>query len=109
VASLVLARRSGNFLRELWIFYTARRRRKQFLFFGGHNGAIYTHFLHSPPQAKKIGFFLGQNGAIYTHFGFFWGQNAAIYTHLGILGGQNATICTHLGGKMLPNIHISGI
>jgi hypothetical protein len=37
----------------------------------GQNGAIYTHFLHSLPQAEtNLGFIWGQNGAIYiyTHF-----------------------------------------
>jgi hypothetical protein len=98
-------------LREPWIFYTAAGG-NNFVFLGAHIYTfftqpaadekkfgffgvkmvpyiLHTHFLHSPPQAKKFGVFGGQNGAIYTHFGeFFLGQNAAIYIHLGFFLGS---------------------
>jgi len=74
--------------RENTGFFTkpATGEKNLFLFEGGQNGAIYTHFLYSPPQAKTIWlFFLGGN--IYTFWDcFFLGegggvQNSAIYTH----------------------------
>jgi len=118
---------SGKFLREYWIFYTARRRRKNSEVLG----------VKMMPHIHILGFFWDQNGAIYTHF-FFCGQNAARYTHFrrflvkmlpyiytfwGFLGskccnihtfvsffwGQNDTIYTHFGFffiKMLLYIHI---
>ena len=61
---------NGKFLREYWIFYTARRRRKNSEVLG----------VKMMPHIHILGFFLDQNGAIYTHF-FFCGQNAARYTH----------------------------
>ena len=61
---------SGKFLREYWIFYTARRRRKNSEVLG----------VKMMPHIHILGFFWDQNGAIYTHF-FFCGQNAARYTH----------------------------
>jgi hypothetical protein len=95
VASLVLAAAGGNFLREHWIFYRACRRQKQLFFFffgGGQNGHIYTgmHIFYIVAGEKNFVFFGGQNRAIYTHFlhspaqtktilGCFWCQNGAIY------------------------------
>ncbi len=42
------------------------------VYFGGSNGAIYTHFV----------FWGGQNAAIYTHFENYFGQNSFLYTHI---------------------------
>ena len=106
------------------IFYTTRRRRKQFCFLGIQNGAIYTFFTQ-PAQVKIFGGFLGQNDIIYTHFGFFlrskwchiytlffflrskccktytflsvFGQNVTIYIHICFcFFGQNAATYTYL-------------
>ena len=104
---------SGKFLREYWIFYTARRRRKNsevlgvkmmphihiLGFFWDQNGAIYTHFFFAIKMLQDIHIFVGfwsKCYHIYTHFGFFWDQNAATYTHL----------CPFLGVKMIPYMHI---
>ena len=104
---------SGKFLREYWIFYTARRRRKNsevlgvkmmphihiLVFFWDQNGAIYTHFFFAVKMLQDIHIFVGLWSKcyhIYTHFGVFWDQNAATYTHL----------CPFFGLKMIPYIHI---
>ena len=98
------------------IFYTARRRRKQFCFLGGQNGAIYipVHLLHSPPQAKKFGGFLGQNDAIYIHiWGIFFGVKMLPYIH--ILGFFLVKMLAYIhilvgfGVKMLPYIYTFGV
>ena len=105
---------SGKVLREYWIFYTARRRRKKSevlgvkmvpyihilgFFLRSKWCHIYTFsFLRS--KCCKIYTFssvFGQNATIYIHIlGFFWDQNAATYTHL----------CPFFGVKMIPYIHI---
>ena len=89
---------SEKFLREYWIFYTARRRRKNSEVLGVKMMPhIHIFFLRS--KCCKIYTFssvFGQNATIYTHLGVFWGQNAATYTHL----------CPFFGVKMIPYIHI---
>ena len=117
---------SEKVLREHWIFYTARRRRKNSEVFG----------VKMMPYIHILVFFWDQNVAIYTHLFFFCGQNAARYTHfrrllvkmlpyiyiLVFFGGkmlqyidicvvfwvQNATIYTHFGffGRQNAAIHI---
>ena len=122
---------SGKVLREYWIFYTARRRRKNsevlgvkmmphihiLGFFWDQNGAIYTHFFLRSKCCKIYTFssVFGQNATIYIHILVFFGIKMLQHIHIICVGfgDQNATIYTHFGGffwvKMLPYIHISGI
>ena len=104
---------SGKVLREYWIFYTARRRRKKFGGFRCQNDATYTHFgfflrskcchiytfFFAVKMLQDIHIFVGfwsKCYHIYYTFGFFLDQNAATYTHLcPFFGGQNDTIYTH--------------
>ena len=89
---------SGKVLREYWIFYTARRRRKNSEVLG----------IKMMPHIHILGFFWDQNGAIYTHF-FLRSKCCKIYTFLSVFG-QNATIYIHIWGffgiKMLQHTHI---
>ena len=71
---------------------------------------IYTHFLHSPPQAKKIGVF-GCKMVPYIHILDFFGVKMLPYIHIldnvfvskcyhmytfwGVFGVKNAAIYTH--------------
>ena len=90
---------SGKFLREYWIFYTARRRRKNSEVLG----------VKMMPHIHILGFFLRSKWChIYTFF--FCGQKCCkIYTFSSVFG-QNATIYIHILGffgiKMLQHTHI---
>ena len=90
---------SGKVLREYWIFYTARRRRKNSEVLG----------VKMMPHIHILGFFWDQNGAIYTHFFFLRSKCCKIYTFSSVFG-QNATIYIHILGffgiKMLQHTHI---
>jgi hypothetical protein len=82
-----------KFLREHWIFTQPATCEKRNVFWGGKNGAIYTHFLHS--QRLKNNIFLGSEMVPYAHifmqpaagekeFVCFWGGSkwCHIYTFL---------------------------
>ena len=91
---------SGKFLREYWIFYTARRRRKNSEVLGvkmmPHN--LYTFW-----------FFFEIKMVPYIHILFLRSKCCKIYTFSSVFG-QNATIYIHilgfLGIKMLQHTHI---
>ena len=111
VVSLVLARHRRKFLREHWIFCTARRMPKQFCSFGGFKMVQYIHIFYTArPRQKQFCFLGGQNDAIYKNFGFFFLVKMLPYIHiLSVFWVKMLPYIHILGVKMLPYIHISGI
>jgi len=95
MAPLVLAAAGGKCLREQWIFYTVRRRRKQFCFLGGSKWTnIYTFFTQ-PQTENPCFFFFGGGGSKWCH----------IYIHIFYTSCRRRKHSGFLVVKMVPYKH----